>query len=158
MQRPTRYCDRKEIKDFVLFNINHNPRGLMKVLHSEGFVSPRTRDELVVATVNYIEADKLDAIKKIIDVHPHWNYILERAIETGEVKPIGAIRNNIDLSNLERETVNEMGNNKTSRVLNVETDSNGNNIITQELIKGTRRTQLIIMLVAVVALFIYINK
>jgi hypothetical protein len=153
-----RFTDSNKIKDFVLFNLNHNSRGLLKVLHSEGFVSPRTQEEVLIATVNYIECDRENAIKKIIDNHPHYDFILQRAIETGLVKPTSKleITNENTIERLSSDKGME-NNNNTSRILKTETDSNGNSIITQELVKAKNSNKFLLILVFIL-IGIYLFK
>jgi len=157
--RPMRFSDNNKIKEFVLFNLRHNKRGLVKVLHSEGFVSPRTEEELLIATVNYLDCDKADAVNKIMDSHPHFDFIIERAIESGYVLPTNKLKKTVSISDIEEpETNNNNMSAKTSRIINTETDNSGNKIITQELINKTANMNKLMFILVAIIVGIYLFK
>lgn len=152
MTRKMKYAENPQVENFLDLLCNASPRNVVKVLHNEGYVSPRNEEELTFRLAQFVNSDKEEAISKLLDVHPHKAMILERAEENGEIQiiyntPRNKGKQKYSFSNFDGEGEEV----KT-------TDNSGNTIITKELIKANTTTNMLLSIGILVLIVIFINK
>lgn len=147
-----KFTDNPQVENFLDLLCGASPRNVVKVLHKEGYVSPRNEQELNFRLGQFVNEEGEEAIAKLLDMHPHKQMILERAEENGEIQiiyntPRNKGKQKYSFSNFDGEGEEV----KT-------TDSSGNTIITKELIKANTTTNMLLSIGILVLIVIFINK
>lgn len=73
------------VNEFIRYIVVSNTRGCVKVLHANGYPSPRDPRELVTTVKKFIEEDGKDAIIELVSEHPDYDMIIDIAERRGDI-------------------------------------------------------------------------